>query len=106
MLQASACTPTQIFAEQVCHSCVCRYEGSAADLCLDFTVEDDTFGSKTLQELRPGGEDMAVTDDNKLQYIHLVADWHLKGRRGACSAAFARGLHAVSAFGGRGLLWL
>eukprot|EP00891_Asterochloris_glomerata_P009406 jgi/Astpho2/9406/e_gw1.00145.21.1_t len=72
-----------------------RYEGSAADLCLDFTVEDDTFGSKTLQELRPGGEDMAVTDDNKLQYIHLVADWHLNGRLGACSAAFARGLHAV-----------
>lgn len=106
MLQASACTPTQIFAEQVCHSCVCRYEGSAADLCLDFTVEDDTFGSKTLQELRPGGEDMAVTDDNKLQYIHLVADWHLNGRLGACSAAFARGLHAVSAFRGRGLLWL
>ncbi len=106
MLQASACTPTQIVAEQVCHSCVCRYEGSAADLCLDFTVEDDTFGSKTLQELRPGGEDMAVTDDNKLQYIHLVADWHLNGRLGACSAAFARGLHAVSAFRGRGLLWL
>jgi len=38
---------------------------------------------------------MAVTNANKLHYIHLAADWHLNGRLGASSAAFATGLAQV-----------
>ena len=45
-----------------------------------------------MQELVPGGADVAVTNANKLLYIHLVADWHLNGRLGAAAAAFAAGL--------------
>ena len=45
-----------------------------------------------MQELVPGGVDVAVTNANKLLYIHLVADWHLNGRLGAAAAAFAAGL--------------
>ena len=78
-------------------SCVQRrYEGDASDLGLDFTVEDDTFGARTVHSLVPGGANIAVTNDNKLQYILLMADWHLHQRLGASSAAFARGLHQVS----------
>ena len=65
------------------------------DLCLDFTVEDDTFGSHTVHSLIPGGGQLAVSNDNKLHYVHLAADWHLNGRLGASSAAFARGLAQV-----------
>lgn len=72
-----------------------RYDGDATDLCLDFSVEDDTFGARALHSLVPGGAQVAVTDSNKLQYIHLAADWHLNGRLGASSAAFARGLAQV-----------
>lgn len=71
------------------------YEGDATDLCLDFSIEDDTFGARTLHSLLPGGAHMAVTDANKLRYIHLAADWHLNGRLGASSAAFAKGLAQV-----------
>ena len=73
----------------------CRYEGDALDLCLDFSIEDDTFGARTAHSLLPGGAQMAVTNDNKLHYIHLAADWHLNGRLGASSAAFARGMAQV-----------
>ena len=72
-----------------------RYEGDATDLCLDFSIEDDTFGARTLHSLLPGGAHMAVTNANKLHYIHLAADWHLNGRLGASSAAFAKGMAQV-----------
>ncbi len=38
---------------------------------------------------------MAVTNANKLHYIHLAADWHLNGRLGGSSAAFAKGMAQV-----------
>lgn len=69
-----------------------RYEGKAEDLGLSFEVEEEAFGRRTVHELRPGGADVAVTNANKLLYIHLVADWHLNGRLGAAAAAFAAGL--------------
>ena len=72
-----------------------RYEGDAADLCLDFSVEDATFGARSVHNLLPGGADMAVTNANKLHYIHLAADWHLNGRLGASASAFAQGLAQV-----------
>lgn len=77
-------------------SLVCRYEGDAIDLCLDFSIEDDTFGAKKVHNLLPGGAQLAVTNANKLHYIHLAADWHLNVRLGASSAAFAHGLAQVS----------
>lgn len=72
-----------------------RFDGDATDLCLDFSVEDDTFGARSVHSLVPGGSQVAVTDSNKLHYIHLAAEWHLNGRLGASSAAFARGLAQV-----------
>ena len=39
---------------------------------------------------------MAVTNANKLLYVHLVADWHLNGSLGAAEAAFAAGLGQVN----------
>ena len=74
----------------------CSYQGDAADLCLDFSIEDETFGARMVHNLLPGGSQLAVTNDNKLHYVHLAADWHLNGRLGASSAAFARGLNQVS----------
>ena len=72
-----------------------RYEGEATDLCLDFSLEDDTFGARSVHSLIPGGSQIAVSNSNKLQYIHLAADWHLNGRLSASAAAFARGLAKV-----------
>lgn len=83
------------FSSQQILTLLPRYEGDATDLCLDFSIEDDTFGARTLHSLLSGGAHMAVTNTNKLHYIHLAADWHLNGRPGASSAAFAKGMAQV-----------
>eukprot|EP00951_Prasinocladus_malaysianus_P033294 scaffold329053_cov34-Prasinocladus_malaysianus.AAC.1 len=47
-------------------------------------------------ELIPDGANVTVTNANRLQYVALVADWHLNGgSRGTAAAAFARGLGQV-----------
>lgn len=74
---------------------LCRYAGEAEDLGLSFAVEEEAFGRRTEHELIPGGADVAVTNANKLLYVHLVADWHLNGRLGDAAAAFAAGLAQV-----------
>lgn len=43
-------------------------------------------------ELRPNGGDAAVTNENRLGYVHAVADFHLNVRRRHANAAFLRGL--------------
>ncbi len=75
--------------------CATQYEGDAADLGLDFTVEDETFGRRTVQELCTNGAEVPVTNENKLQYIYLMADFHLSTRMRGPSAAFAEGLTQV-----------
>ena len=54
-----------------------HYEGDARDLALDFTVTEELFGKHTTVELRPGGADIPVTNENKLQYVHAMADYKL-----------------------------
>ena len=42
------------------------------DLCLDFTMSKESFGQTVVTELKPGGEDIEVDDDNKHEYIALL----------------------------------
>lgn len=72
-----------------------QYEGDAAELCLDFTIEEMVFGQRVVHELRPGGKDIPVTNENKLQYVHLVAHWKLNKSMGKVMGAFARGFYSV-----------
>ena len=72
-----------------------HYEGDAADLCLDFTVEAELLGQRVVEELVAGGSDRSVTNDNKLQYVHLMADWHVNVKVGRPAQAFAAGLADV-----------
>lgn len=62
---------------------------------LDFTLEEEAFGRRVTRELRPNGAEIAVTNANKLLYVHLVADHHLNERIGAASTTFATGLSQV-----------
>lgn len=72
-----------------------NYDGDVAGLCLDFTVEEEVLGERSTHELVPNGRDVPVTNDNKLLYVHLVADWHLSRKTGSTSVAFADGLSQV-----------
>lgn len=64
-------------------------------LGLDFSVESDVFGKREYEELIPNGASTPVTSANKLQYIHLMADWHLRRRMDPSVKAFKEGLQAI-----------
>ena len=68
---------------------VLRYDGDVGDLCLDWTVQEESFGAVVTHELRPNGGDAEVTNENRLGYVHAVADFHLNSRRrGGAGAGF------------------
>ncbi|XP_077981688.1 ubiquitin-protein ligase E3C-like [Glandiceps talaboti] len=54
-----------------------NYDGDVTDLGLDFTVVDNDLGEAQVHELKPGGRDMPVTSTNRIEYIHLMADYRL-----------------------------
>lgn len=77
------------------------YEGDVQDLGLDFTIAVDDFGENKIELLKPEGDEIAVTNENRIEYIHLVADFKLnKQIRQQCNA-FRAGLSDVI-----GLDWL
>merc|ERR1712013_547747 len=44
-------------------------------LALTFEVDDEIFGEQVQKELLPGGADMDVTEENKMDYIERVIKW-------------------------------
>lgn len=69
-----------------------NYQNNAADLNLDFTISNNDLGEHEIIQLKPNGSQLPVTNDNKIEYVHLVADYRLnKQIRSQCSA-FKRGL--------------
>ncbi|KAK7245012.1 hypothetical protein RIF29_39842 [Crotalaria pallida] len=69
-----------------------NYDGDVSDLCLDFTVTEESFGKRHVVELKSGGKDISVTNENKMQYIHAMADYKLNQQILPFSNAFYRGL--------------
>jgi ubiquitin-protein ligase E3 C len=56
-------------------------------LGLDFTVASEEIGKTTVEELKPNGTNIAVDGDNRIEYIHLMADYKLnKQIRQQCNA--------------------
>ena len=51
--------------------------GDAADLDLTFSVDDEVFGQHIVTPLKPGGQGISVTNENKILYVHLMADYKL-----------------------------
>ncbi|KAK6943931.1 HECT domain [Dillenia turbinata] len=69
-----------------------HYDGDVKELSLDFTVMEELFGKQHVIELKPGGKDVPVTNENKLQYVHAIADYKLNRQILPFSNAFYRGL--------------
>ncbi|KAL2509270.1 E3 ubiquitin-protein ligase [Forsythia ovata] len=69
-----------------------HYDGDVKDLSLDFTVTEESLGKRQVIELKPGGKDICVTNENKLQYIHAIADYKLNRQILPFSNAFYGGL--------------
>lgn len=45
-------------------------------------MEREAFGAYEEVELKSGGKDIAVTEENKREYVDLLAEWRLKGGLG------------------------
>lgn len=69
-----------------------NYTGDVADLNLDFTITNNELDEKETVELKEGGSSKPVTRSNRVEYIHLVADYRLNKQIRAHCAAFKRGL--------------
>ena len=45
-----------------------------------FTAVEDKFGEMITVDLKPGGADIEVTDDNKKEYVDLMTEWRIVRR--------------------------
>jgi len=66
-----------------------------ASVGLDFTVTNDAFGKPCVVELKSGGKDILVSSDNKIEYIHIMANYRLNIQIQAHVNAFREGLANV-----------
>ncbi|KAJ7971465.1 E3 ubiquitin-protein ligase UPL7 [Quillaja saponaria] len=69
-----------------------HFDGDVKDLSLDFTVTEESLGKRHVIELKSGGKDISVSNENKMQYIHAIADYKLNHQILPFSNAFYRGL--------------
>ncbi|KAJ8249341.1 hypothetical protein GJAV_G00233750 [Gymnothorax javanicus] len=64
-------------------------------LDLTFNFDEELFGKTQQHELKPGGTDIMVTDENKNEYIHLVIQWRFVNRVQKQMTAFKEGFYEL-----------
>lgn len=64
--------------------------------CRHFDAEFEAFGEIKHQELIPGGKDIPVTGENRLEYVQAYAKWVLEDSISRQFKAFAKGFHTVA----------
>lgn len=57
-----------------------------------FTTTEDRFGELVTIELKPGGEDIEVTQDNKKEYVDAIVAYRIQRRVREQFDAFTEGL--------------
>jgi len=68
-------------------------------LDLRFCVDEESFGLMQQRELKPGGEDIPVTQDNKHEYIELVIQERFASRIQPQMTAFLEGFNDIIPLG-------
>lgn len=70
-----------------------RRENDITDILEEtFTVTEERFGEIVNIELRPGGEDIPVTEENKKEYVDAVVEYRISKRVKAQFDSFMEGL--------------
>ncbi|TPP52445.1 HECT-domain (ubiquitin-transferase) family protein [Leishmania donovani] len=70
-------------------------ENDVTDLGLTFAVNYDRFGSVEEAELEPNGQDTAVTNANKQQYVRLLCEFYMTKRTEDQLLRFLKGFYSV-----------
>lgn len=60
-----------------------------------FATEDERFGVTNVEDLKPGGRDIEVTDANKKEYVDLMVKWRIQKRIDEQFQAFITGFHEL-----------
>ncbi|XP_076467951.1 putative E3 ubiquitin-protein ligase HECTD2 [Babylonia areolata] len=75
-----------------------EYDGDVEeDFGLTFQVSQTEFGHLKATPLKPGGENLAVTNENRQEYVQLYCDWLVNRAVFQQFAAFYHGFHSVCA---------
>ncbi|KAF4315225.1 hypothetical protein BBO99_00009532 [Phytophthora kernoviae] len=68
-----------------------HYDGNVEDLALTFSVSEMEFGEVATRNLVPDGANIPVTSENRIRYIHLMANYKLNVLSSMESTAFLKG---------------
>ncbi|KAI9194675.1 hypothetical protein LWI28_008103 [Acer negundo] len=72
-----------------------HYEGDISELELYFVIVNNEYGEQTEEELLPGGNDIRVTNENVITFIHLVSNHRLNFQIRQQSSHFLRGFQQL-----------
>jgi len=61
----------------------------------EFTIEDDQFGEKKVVELKEGGAEISVTEENKEEYVRLVVGYRVENSIKDQIKSFLQGFYEV-----------
>ena len=71
----------------------CTRENDITDVIDEtFTTTEERFGEMVTVELKPGGADIPVTEENKKEYVDLVVEYRISKRVKEQFDAFMDGL--------------
>lgn len=62
---------------------------------ITFSMPEEHLGETIIVQLKPGGLDIPVTEENKHEYVDLVVNYHLKGKIQAQYDALLKGFHEL-----------
>ncbi|CAG5014926.1 unnamed protein product [Parnassius apollo] len=70
-------------------------ENDPSELYLTFSVDEEQLGKMVQRELKPGGANISVDNDNKFEYIKLVIQWRFVSRVQEQMFAFLEGFDGL-----------
>lgn len=70
-------------------------ENDVTVLELTFSAEDERFGEVVEVDLKPGGRDIEVTEENKHEYVELITEWKISKRVEEQFKAFIDGFNEL-----------
>ncbi|KAG0046889.1 hypothetical protein BGZ83_007964 [Gryganskiella cystojenkinii] len=68
---------------------------AAETLDTTFSTNDERFGEVVTIDLKPGGSEIVVTEENKKEYVDLMTEWRITRRVEEQFKAFAEGFHQL-----------
>ncbi|KAJ2693426.1 hypothetical protein H4R19_006014, partial [Coemansia spiralis] len=70
-------------------------ENDISEMGFTFTVDDDRFGQRVEVELKPGGAEIDVTEENKQEFVHLSIQYRVCDRIKEQFEAFQAGFYEL-----------